>query len=196
MSTSSKTAVVGRRLRRTLGALLAAGFGVTWWGLVPPARADAPKMGPCLNPASHTLARRVDVKHTPTRRLVTLTIAKRIPPRIVKRPPLRPLDVTPVSDPVRSPFAQPPPGWTGGIDRQPHTPVATPVAQPPRVRPLPPKPPVVDPLPPKTPVIDPLVDPIPVATPVQPPVIDPIPVPDPTPVIDLEPYRLPPTRSS
>src|SRR5690349_11783146 len=37
----TSTAIVGRRLRRFLGALLAAGFGVTWWSLVPPAAASS-----------------------------------------------------------------------------------------------------------------------------------------------------------
>src|SRR5678815_4172973 len=33
--------VIGRRLRRYLGALLAVGFGMAWWRFVPPAEAHA-----------------------------------------------------------------------------------------------------------------------------------------------------------
>jgi len=133
-----------------LGALLAAGFGVTWWGLVPPARADAaPTMGPCLNPQPRTFAKRVDIAHSPTRRLVTLTIAKHTPRRTpFAQPPHRPVrpKLVPVIDPVIVPVI---------------VPVNVPVNDP-----------VVQPLAP--PVIDPVAtpEPTPELTPVKLPVID------------------------
>ena len=40
--------VVGRRLRRYLGALLAAGFGVTWWSFVPPVAAAVIRPAPAI----------------------------------------------------------------------------------------------------------------------------------------------------
>jgi hypothetical protein len=46
MKTSAN--LVGRRLRRYLGALLAAGFGVTWWSFVPPAAAAVVRPTPAI----------------------------------------------------------------------------------------------------------------------------------------------------
>jgi hypothetical protein len=45
-----KPSVIAVRLRRYLGALLAVGFGATWWSFIPPARAaaPAPQMSTCL----------------------------------------------------------------------------------------------------------------------------------------------------
>jgi hypothetical protein len=40
--------VVGRRLRRYLGVLLAAGFGVTWWSFVPPVAAAVIRPAPTI----------------------------------------------------------------------------------------------------------------------------------------------------
>jgi hypothetical protein len=95
MKTSAN--VVGRRLRRYLGALLAAGFGLTWWSFVPAAAAAVVRPTPAIAMAPEP----VELRWSQT--------AMEPPPPIVKPEPRvhRPKpDSTPVvvvADPVLVP---------------------------------------------------------------------------------------------
>ncbi|HEX7701801.1 MAG TPA: hypothetical protein VF403_13780 [Kofleriaceae bacterium] len=67
--------VVGRRLRRYLGALLAAGFGVTWWSFVPPVAAAVIRPAPAI-----AMARELVELHW------SQTAMEPAPPPPIKRP--------------------------------------------------------------------------------------------------------------
>ena len=101
MKTSAN--VVGRRLRRYLGALLAAGFGVTWWSFVPPAAAAVLRPAPAIAMAPEL----VELRWSQT------AMEPATPPPIVKPEPRvhRPKpDSTPVvvvADPVLVPVLVP-----------------------------------------------------------------------------------------
>jgi hypothetical protein len=100
MKTSAN--VVGRRLRRYLGALLAAGFGVTWWSFVPPAAAAVVRPTPAIAMAPEL----VELRWSMT------AMEPAPPPPIVKPRVHRPKpDSTPivvVADPVLAPVLVPP----------------------------------------------------------------------------------------
>ena len=94
--------VVGQRLRRTLGALLAIGFATTWWKLVPTSESVAAPIDP---PPPATLVERVP-SHSP---VVVIAIPIVIPFAL-------PIAPTPAPTPpkrhrpriVRPPVVQPP----------------------------------------------------------------------------------------
>jgi len=119
----TSTAIVGRRLRRFLGALLAAGFGVTWWSLVPPAAASSGNVE-VVQPKVTT----AKVAPTPPR-IVLLPV-----PIVIAQPPHKPTPVATRPMPRRPRFAQPPPS------RQP-------IVVEPRVVPIVTPPPVIEPPP-------------------------------------------------
>jgi hypothetical protein len=114
MNLSKPTAaVVGRRLRAYLGALLALGFGAAWWSFVPPAKAAA------AVPVPHVVAHRVKAvpaivtttPHAPTNRLPH--VPRPVTPRprhhvvVVPPPVVVDVDVTPVVAPVVAPVVDP-----------------------------------------------------------------------------------------
>jgi hypothetical protein len=120
MSSSKKpstSVVVGRRLRRYLGALLAVGFGAAWWSFVPHASVEASvpvaaasptkptKPGARVAPPTNiTPPARPEIEPaTPTR--VAILPPRRIPRRPVKPPPV----IEPVIEPVIAPVTEPPP---------------------------------------------------------------------------------------
>jgi hypothetical protein len=122
----STAKIVGHRLRRYLGALLAVGFGATWWNLVPPAQAAAltiqeaskPKVvvAPVVTPEPedppiHVSMRLPDPKPKHHHRVVTPTVVVTDPP-IVALIDLQPVTapiVVPVSDPIVIPEPDPEP---------------------------------------------------------------------------------------
>ncbi len=100
--TRSKTsaAVVGRRLRRYLGALLAVGFGVAWWGFIPSAEVAAAPVEAIRPRKPRKIAKRI----------VTTTVAALTPAEIEARHP-HPVQAQPrkpIRRPVRPPVKRPP----------------------------------------------------------------------------------------
>jgi hypothetical protein len=94
----SRTAGVGRRLRRLLGGLLAVGFGAAWWSFIPHQAVAAavvpepPRMGPCLGPVAlnHETAH-VPLVETPVvaaRQPIKRVRKRVIVPVIVDQPPV------------------------------------------------------------------------------------------------------------
>ena len=141
MSTSKKSStpvVVGRKLRRYLGALLAIGFGATWWSFVPPSTASASV--PAETQHVRATPRAVPVTVVPsyvpahrTTRLLTVTPHKRPRPHhvapklhvVIEPPPI--IDTLPVTLPVvQMPVVEPVP--------QPQPPVEDPYLIPIRTR--------------------------------------------------------------
>jgi hypothetical protein len=103
MKPRSRTATVGRNLRRYLGALLAVGFGVSWWSFMPPATAATPKQQPRIaqRAPSAAAARRVTSVPTFTPKtveVIPVAIEQPTPPK--PRPVKRPKKVVP---PVKTP---------------------------------------------------------------------------------------------
>ena len=135
MSTSkklSKPVVVGRKLRRYLGALLAIGFGATWWSFVPPSTASASVpaetrqvRAPRPGAVSVAVVPSYMPAH-PTRRLLTVTPHKHPRPHhvapklhvVIEPPPIidtvvvtLPVVQMPVIEPVPEPQPEPDPDY-------------------------------------------------------------------------------------
>ena len=137
---STPAAVVGRRLRRFLGGMLAAGFGVAWWSFVPPAMAAATIAAPMLPAPVEPVREPIAVVTTPLSVAVVTgtravafsalhpTRAKRTHHKHIHRPPTQ----VPVGDP--------------------------PVVEPPTVEPPTVEPPVVEPV--LEPVVEPVAEPV------------------------------------
>jgi hypothetical protein len=119
----STAKIVGNRLRRYLGALLAVGFGATWWNLVPPAQAAAvtivetskPKVqvAPVVTPEPedppiHVSMRLPDPKPKHPHKVVTVVTDPPIVALIDLQPVTTPI-VVPVSDPIVIPEPEPEP---------------------------------------------------------------------------------------
>ena len=66
MKPRSRAVTVGRNLRRYLGALLAVGFGVSWWSFMPPAAAATKPRSAQARRAPHAVAVRVTSVPAPT----------------------------------------------------------------------------------------------------------------------------------
>ena len=134
-SNKPNVARAGRRLRRSLGGLLALGFGVAWWALVPETVAAAP-------PPPKPIGRVVQVVRVPV--VVTVPIAVEPPkPRlkivVKKRHPVHvttPVVIDPIKlpefDPV-APVVDPPD--PDAIAPQPVVEIPTPVDDEPLVLP-------------------------------------------------------------
>jgi hypothetical protein len=99
----TSTNVVGRRLRRALGALLAAGFGVTWWSFVPPVAAAVIRPVP----ASAMAAESVELHWS------QIAMEPAPPPPIreprVHRPDATPIRIPGLETPTLDPIAVPEP---------------------------------------------------------------------------------------
>ena len=133
---ASTSAVVGRRLRRYLGALLALGFGVAWWSFEPPSRVEA------AVPVIASTASPVRIAGSPVHVVAVAMVtpparpeARRI--KHVRRPQVRPRP-RPVDPPViETPVDElPPVVETPPVIETPPVPEAVPVAEDPI--PLPP----------------------------------------------------------
>lgn len=108
--------VIGRRLRRTLGALLAIGFATTWWKFVPtresvaapiekpPAVAESTRLPVVVIPIPIVLPFTLPTAPTPPTPPTPKPVQVRHRPRIVHPP-----QVAVVDPPVHQPFALPPP---------------------------------------------------------------------------------------
>ena len=145
MKPRSRTAIVGRNLRRYLGALLTVGFGVSWWSFMPLATAATPKPR-ITQRAPEPAARRVTSVPTLTPKVVEVvpvTIAPPTPqPKKKPRPRKPPKVIPPIVEP-QTPIVETP------VVEPDTVPVETPVVETPVVAT-----PVVE-----TPVVDPLDDP-------------------------------------
>ena len=121
MKTAKPSApVIGRRLRRTLGALLAIGFATTWWRFVPTREsAAAPLEKPPTTVAEST---RLPVVVIPIPIVIPFTLPTaptptpkpvqvRHRPRIVHHTPVITPVETPVAELPHQPFAIPPPDY-------------------------------------------------------------------------------------
>jgi hypothetical protein len=142
MKSRSRTVTVGRNLRRYLGALLAVGFGVSWWSFMPPATAATPApRARVAQRAPSAAARRVTsvpafTPPTKVVEVVPVSIDQPTPqPRTKPRPVKRPKVIPPVVEPP--PIVEP---QTPPIVETPV--VETPVVETPVVE----TPPVVDPV--------------------------------------------------
>src|SRR5262245_65641720 len=112
-SKTSTSAVVGRRLRRYLAALLAVGFGAAWWSFLPPARAEVsePPVARKTTPAPPRVARVAVVEapvQTPTAQRIAPPSEQPVPAvhRRVKARPKKPRR-KPVAPPVAPPLPEP-----------------------------------------------------------------------------------------
>jgi hypothetical protein len=109
----SSANVVGRRLRRYLGALLAAGFGVTWWSFVPPVAAAVLRPTPAIAMAPEPVALRWS--QTAMEPAPPPPIAKpkphvhRTPIVVIADPVVVPVLVPPLETPTPDPIAVPAP---------------------------------------------------------------------------------------
>jgi len=102
----SRVAVVERRLRRSLGSLLALGFGAVWWSFVtPPAlAASVPTMvvpvPPTLVASPHVLFAALEPAPPPAPPRARIRDRPRVPPPVDKDPPV---DTDPTKfDPIAS----------------------------------------------------------------------------------------------
>jgi len=131
MNASTRITVVGRRLRRYLGALLAVGFGAAWWSFVP--RASVAEAAPPPVVASRPPVAKpiVKVLIVPTLVVVPVAPKPRAKPTVIAK-------LRSVATPVAPTFAVPPP-------RPPTT--RTPVVAPPPTPVVETPPPVVEEVP-------------------------------------------------
>jgi hypothetical protein len=114
MKTSAN--VVGRRLRRCLGALLAAGFGATWWSFVPPVAAAVIRPAPAIAIAPelvtlHWSQSAMEPAPPPVKRKphVHRPKADSTPVVVVADPVLVPVLIPPLETPTPDPIAVPDP---------------------------------------------------------------------------------------
>jgi hypothetical protein len=206
--------VIGRRLRRYLGGLLAIGFGMSWWSFATPAKELAPMLAALdePDPVAHVAARRSPVRQRAAAPIETsraivamlepadhrVAVVPVVAPERVARPFAPRVEPPPQHDTAARPrFARPP-----VIAKPPVVvpPVATRVTAVPSIAtvvpPLPPERPTVTPkpmprvivVPPKPPVTKP-----PVARP-KPPVVVPHVTPQLKPPVVVVPPRIPPVE--
>lgn len=115
MKPRSRAVTVGRNLRRYLGALLAVGFGVSWWSFMPPAVAATKPTSTQAHRAPLAVARRVTsvpALLTPPHPEVVAVVTPPTPqPRFVTKPrrvkPKPPRHPPPVVVPVDEPDLPP-----------------------------------------------------------------------------------------